>query len=146
MQANRKPRRAILAGDDTANLTSFAAHAWPATVAIVAALLARFLLLGAPTLCQEPAFWRHPGPNSLVLARSGLRGALTITLALALPPEAPERELLVATSFGVVLFTLLVQGTTLPLVLHKLGLVHTPLAIASGDLSACGYRVWHRCR
>jgi NhaP-type Na+/H+ or K+/H+ antiporter len=55
------------------------------------------------------------------LAWSGLRGALTITLALALPPEAPSRDLIVAMSFGVVLFTLLVQGLSLPLLLRHLG-------------------------
>ena len=54
-----------------------------------------------------------------MLAWSGLRGALTITLALALPPDAPSRDLIVAMSFGVVLFTLLVQGLSLPLLLRS---------------------------
>ncbi len=108
----------------TANLTSLATHAWPAIVAIVAALLARFLLLGAPTLLPRTGPLATSSAERLVLAWSGLRGALTVTLALALPPEAPERDLLVAMSFGVVLFTLLVQGMTLPLLLRKLGLVH----------------------
>jgi CPA1 family monovalent cation:H+ antiporter len=65
------------------------------------------------------------------LAWSGLRGALTITLALALPPEAPSRDLIVAMSFGVVLFTLLVQGLSLPMLLRRLGLVQ-----ASGQFAA----------
>jgi len=108
----------------TANLTSLATHAWPAIVAIVAALLARFLLLGAPTLLPRTGPLATSSAERLVLAWSGLRGALTVTLALALPPEAPERDLLVAMSFGVVLFTLLVQGMSLPLLLRKLGLVH----------------------
>ncbi len=108
----------------TANLTSLATHAWPAIVAIVAALLARFLLLGAPTLLPRTGPLATSSAERLVLAWSGLRGALTVTLALALPPEAPERDLLVAMSFSVVLFTLLVQGMSLPLLLRKLGLVH----------------------
>ena len=63
----------------------------------------------------------------------GLRGALTITLALALPAEIAERQLLLAMAFGVVLFTLLVQGLTLPLVVRRAGLalrsgVHGPAA------------------
>jgi CPA1 family monovalent cation:H+ antiporter len=47
---------------------------------------------------------------------------LTITLALALPAEFPERQLLIAMAFGVVLFTLLVQGITLSLVVQRTAL------------------------
>jgi NhaP-type Na+/H+ or K+/H+ antiporter len=49
---------------------------------------------------------------------------VTITLALALPPEMPQRTLLVTVSFGVVLVTLLAQGLTLPLLLRRLELSH----------------------
>jgi len=57
-----------------------------------------------------------------VLIWGGLRGALTITLALALPPEFPERQLMIAMAFGVVLFSLLVQGVTLSLLVRRTGL------------------------
>ena len=57
-----------------------------------------------------------------VLIWGGLRGALTITLALALPPQFPERQLMVAMAFGVVLFSLLVQGVTLSLLVQRTGL------------------------
>ena len=53
----------------SANLASLAAHAWPAAVAIVAVLLARFVLLGAPSLVRRrgvlatsrPSAWCWPG-------------------------------------------------------------------------------------
>ncbi|MBA3335990.1 MAG: hypothetical protein H0T49_00325 [Chloroflexia bacterium] len=45
-------------------------------------------------------------------------------LVLALPPTTPHREILTALAFGVVLFTLVVQGLTLPLVIRRLGLGH----------------------
>ena len=61
----------------------------------------------------------------LVLAWSGLRGALTIALALALPNETPQRELLVTMSFGVVLFSLVVQGLSLPMLLRRLNLAYS---------------------
>jgi CPA1 family monovalent cation:H+ antiporter len=61
-----------------------------------------------------------------VLVWGGLRGALTITLALALPPEVADRQLLTAMAFGAVLFTLLVQGVTLPLVVQRAGLSSSP--------------------
>jgi CPA1 family monovalent cation:H+ antiporter len=57
--------------------------------------------------------------------RRGLRGALTITLALALPPSLAERQLLIAMAFGVVMFTLLVQGVTLSVVVQRAGLARS---------------------
>ncbi|NJR40426.1 MAG: sodium:proton antiporter [Leptolyngbyaceae cyanobacterium CSU_1_4] len=54
----------------------------------------------------------------------GLRGAVSIALALSVPVALPERDTVVSVVFGVVLFTLLVQGLTIkPLlkVLHLLG-------------------------
>ena len=108
----------------TANLASLVAQAWPATVAVVAVVTARFILLGAPGLLLNDRHLATSRAERIALAWSGLRGALTITLALALPPETPERDILVAMSFGVVLTTLVVQGMSLPLVLRHLGLVH----------------------
>ena len=44
---------------------------------------------------------------------SGLRGAVAVAMALALPADIPQRALLQQIVFGVVLFTLLVQATTI---------------------------------
>jgi CPA1 family monovalent cation:H+ antiporter len=60
-----------------------------------------------------------------VLIWGGLRGALTITLALALPSSIADRQLLIAMAFGVVLFTLLVQGMTLKFVIQRAGLAES---------------------
>ena len=57
-----------------------------------------------------------------MLVWGGLRGALTITLALALPPELADRQLLVGMAFGVVLFSLVVQAVSLPLAVRRAGL------------------------
>jgi CPA1 family monovalent cation:H+ antiporter len=105
----------------TANLASLAAQAWPAMVAIAAVLLARILLFGTGLLWRE-RYLATSAAERILLVWSGLRGALTITLALALPPEMPQRTLLVTMSFGVVLFTLLAQGLTLPFLLRRLGM------------------------
>lgn len=53
----------------------------------------------------------------------GIRGAVSIALALSLPSHLPHRDAIVATVFGVVLFTLLVQGLTIKPMLAKLGLL-----------------------
>lgn len=55
---------------------------------------------------QIPASWLH------VINWTGLRGAVAMALALSLPSDVPDRLLLQGTIFGIVLFTVLVQGTT----------------------------------
>jgi CPA1 family monovalent cation:H+ antiporter len=63
-----------------------------------------------------PPTWQH------VLFWGGLRGAISLALALSLPVGMAERRELQAMAFGVVLFTLLAQGTTIRFLLDRLGL------------------------
>jgi CPA1 family monovalent cation:H+ antiporter len=61
--------------------------------------------------------------NSAVVVWGGLRGGVALALALALPDALGEtRDLFVALTGGVVLATLLVNATTISLVVHYLGL------------------------
>lgn len=53
----------------------------------------------------------------------GLRGSVSIALALSVPILLPERSEVIATVFGVVLFTLLVQGLTVKPLLSRLNLL-----------------------
>jgi CPA1 family monovalent cation:H+ antiporter len=64
---------------------------------------------------QVPLAWLH------VLFWAGLRGAVAVAMALSLPVDFPERALLQQITFGIVLFTLLVQGTTAEWVIERLG-------------------------
>ena len=64
--------------------------------------------------------------DQTVLWWGGLRGSVSIALALSVPATLPEREKIIATVFGVVLFTLLVQGLTTKPLLEKLGLLDEP--------------------
>jgi len=62
--------------------------------------------------------WRH------VLAWGGLRGALSLALALSLPVAfGADRYLLRTMAFGVALFTLLVQATTMSPLIRRLKIV-----------------------
>lgn len=61
--------------------------------------------------------------DQTVLWWGGLRGSVSIALALSVPAILPGREEIIATVFGVVLFTLLVQGLTTKLLLERLGLL-----------------------
>ncbi|MEB3147733.1 MAG: Na+/H+ antiporter, partial [Sphaerospermopsis sp.] len=58
-----------------------------------------------------------------VLWWGGLRGSVSIALALSVPTILGEREELIATVFGVVLFTLLAQGLTTKPLLARLNLL-----------------------
>jgi len=68
---------------------------------------------------------RLPPAWSGVLTWGGLRGGLSMVLALSLPPQIPNRELLVATTFGVVVLSILVQGLSMAPLLRSLGLVRS---------------------
>lgn len=116
----------------TANLASLVAAAGQVLVSIAIVFASRVIVVsGVPllmlVLSRRVRLVRRLQPvtsraERAVLIWGGLRGALTITLALALPPEFPERQLLIAMAFGVVLFSLLVQGVTLSLLVQRTGL------------------------
>ncbi|HEY53594.1 MAG TPA: Na+/H+ antiporter [Caldilineae bacterium] len=63
-----------------------------------------------------------------VLFWGGLRGAVSLALVLSLSRDIPNRDILINMTFGVVLFTLLVQATTIGGLLNRLGLVGRPQA------------------
>ncbi len=87
---------------------------WGVVGTLVGRALVVYLLLGAgarliPMVGPRgalPRGWLH------VMFWSGLRGAVAVAMALALPISVPERTLLQQITFGIVLFTLIVQGMT----------------------------------
>lgn len=77
--------------------------------AIPLVLAARSLSVGAPLL-----LWRKSlpfGQTMPVMVWGGLRGGISIALALSLP-QGPMKDLLVTATYMVVLFSVLVQGST----------------------------------
>ena len=65
-----------------------------------------------PTL---PTGWLHP------LFWAGLRGGVATAAALSLPGDFPERDLLQRITFGIVVVTLLVQGSTAGWLVRRIG-------------------------
>jgi len=65
---------------------------------------------------------RLPRGWTAVLAWSGLRGSLSMVLALSLPAAMPQREMIVDMTIGVVVLSILVQGMTVSPLLRWLGL------------------------
>lgn len=57
-----------------------------------------------------------------VVSWAGMRGVVTLAAAFLLPEETPQREVLQLAALSVVAGTLLVQGTTLPWLVRRLGL------------------------
>lgn len=74
-----------------------------------------------------PFRWQH------ILVWGGLRGALSVALALGLDGQFPRRGTLVVLTFGVVLFSLLGQGLTIGSLLRKLGLSERPTGAADHE-------------
>lgn len=64
-----------------------------------------------------------PLQDQTVLWWGGLRGSVSIALALSVPVSLAGREEVIATVFGVVLFTLLAQGLTIKPLLKQLNLL-----------------------
>jgi CPA1 family monovalent cation:H+ antiporter len=67
---------------------------------------------------------RDPAPPArvpVILGWGGMRGAVTLAAALALPPDLAGRELVIFLAFSVILVTLIGQGLTLPALIRRLG-------------------------
>jgi CPA1 family monovalent cation:H+ antiporter len=87
-------------------------HRRSVEIAIAAVVIARVIIVAAARWVT-PTEHHLPRGERLIMIWAGLRGALTGALALALPVTTPHRDLLITMAFGVVLFTLVVQGLTL---------------------------------
>ncbi|MGA7178702.1 MAG: sodium:proton antiporter [Thiobacillaceae bacterium] len=80
-------------------------------LAIAAVLAGRFLSVGLPVGLMRWR-WRFSPGSVRILTWGGLRGGISIALALSLPPSA-ERDLILTATYMVVVFSVLVQGLTL---------------------------------
>jgi monovalent cation/hydrogen antiporter len=66
----------------------------------------------------------YPPPNAVfVVSWAGMRGAVSLAAALALPRDFPERELVIFLTFCVILATLVGQGLSLPSLIRRLRVV-----------------------
>jgi CPA1 family monovalent cation:H+ antiporter len=107
--------------DLNANNSTF----WLAIVSAIAlAIITRgvviFLLIPLVNRFQpsNPINWRF----QLVTIWGGLRGAIALALALSLSNDFPHRQLIVAMTLGVAVFTILVSGSTIGRLVRWLGL------------------------
>jgi CPA1 family monovalent cation:H+ antiporter len=87
-------------------------------VIIALALTVRALTVYPLCLPFLRSRWAIPLREQHVLWWGGLRGSLGLALALSLPPRVPMREEILVAAFGVVAFSVIAQGATMPLLLR----------------------------
>jgi CPA1 family monovalent cation:H+ antiporter len=94
-------------------------------IAIVVVTIARLLIIYALTPLGNKMSKAEPisQPERAVMFWGGLKGAIPLALVLGLPQDFEHRVLMLDLTLGVVLFSLLVQGTTTGALLRKLGLL-----------------------
>jgi CPA1 family monovalent cation:H+ antiporter len=96
----------------------FAHGIWlAAALAIAVTLLARWLTVGLPVGLFRGAF-KLPSGAGQVLTWGGLRGGISVALALSLP-AGPQRDTLLALTYCVVVFSILGQGLSIGRVVRR---------------------------
>jgi CPA1 family monovalent cation:H+ antiporter len=88
-----------------------------AVASIPLTLLARAISVIAPLQAMRRMTGR---PAFVTLVWGGLRGGISVALALSLPAEAP-RDVILTVTYAVVLFAVLIQGSTVARVLKRVG-------------------------
>ncbi len=94
-----------------------------ATFAFLLSLLGRALAIYPLAAVFRRSGLAVPAGYQHVLVWGGLRGALALALALALPSTIPERVEIITVAFVVVAVSIFLQGTTVPALMARLGLI-----------------------
>ena len=100
----------LLIGLEVVRLQITAEFVIAGLIVVPLVLLARFLSVVVPLLFLPGFRRRTPGALTL-LTWGGLRGGISVALALSLPP-GPARSVILVITYSVVVFSILVQGTT----------------------------------
>ncbi len=115
----------LLIGLEVLILAMLPSYLWAGAMAIPVVLVARFISVGLPIMALG-AFREFTQGAVRVLTWGGLRGGISVALALSLP-ASPEKDVIVTACYIVVVFSIIVQGLTIgPLVRRIVG--------PSGDL------------
>ena len=110
----------VLIGLEVLTLVFLREYLLAGALAIPIVLLARFITVGIPITVMRR--FRSFSPRAIqILTWGGLRGGISVALALSLP-AGPEREVILVITYAVVVFSIVVQGLTIgPLIRRVVG-------------------------
>ena len=91
-------------------------------IAYIAMIVARYIVVLFTWGIFANTSYKFPFSWAIVMGWGGIRGALTMVLAMSLPDSFKYKELIVTMVFGVVLISILVQGITMPFLIKFLKL------------------------
>lgn len=102
-----------------------------AGTAVILVLVSRALSVYPLSALFRWSRWRLQVSFQHTLFWGGLRGALALALALAVPPSIAERSSIILAAFVVVAFSILVQGLTMPWLMKRFDLIQPGAAVAA---------------
>lgn len=114
----------LLIGLEVVHLELTGPLALGAAIAVPLVLAARMISVALP-VAFLPRFRRATPGAIRLLTWGGLRGGISVALALSLP-RGPEREAILVTTYAVVVFSILVQGLSLGRLVRRLARPHPP--------------------
>ena len=101
----------VLIGLEVLMLSFTRQHLILSVLTIPVVLISRFIAVGVPMTVLRSFTTFSPGAVR-IMTWGGLRGGISIALALSIPPS-PERQMILTVTYAVVVFSILVQGTTI---------------------------------
>jgi len=107
----------VLIGLEVLVLTFSSDYLLAAILLIPVVLIARFICVGVPVSLLK--LRREFSPNAIkVMTWGGLRGGISVALALSLPPGT-QRDIILAITYVIVIFSISVQGLTIGKLIQK---------------------------
>lgn len=107
----------LIIGFEVIAISFSAGTLWLMAAAVPIVLVSRFISVAAPIAILSP--WRSFSRGTVpVLTWCGLRGGISVALALSLP-DVPAKSTILAITYGVVIFSIIVQGLTVARVIRS---------------------------